>query len=151
MESKADSASTEELELQSLQLDVKNLRRERDNDRKEFADFVKMVQANFASIQESLTTMQAQFSRFIVPMEGEATLVPATEAAQHKELPSGQSSTIPLTPPANPTGVMPKIPTKSDRPHTAPGGSSRRQDHLGRDLNLDGTLKYRHPNFNNQV
>jgi len=35
---------------------------------------------------------------------------------------------------------MPKIPTKPDRPHTAPRGTRRLQDHMGRDLNLHGIL-----------
>ena len=47
-----ETQDTDCLELESLQLDIKILRQEREDDRKEFYHFTESVNKNFASIQK---------------------------------------------------------------------------------------------------
>lgn len=51
--------------MESLQLDVKTLQRQREEDRKEFSDFSKQVNTNFMVMQGNFTSMQASLDKLI--------------------------------------------------------------------------------------
>lgn len=53
----AESTGTAELEVESLQLDVKILQQNRDSDNKEFLEFSMDVNKDFSDVQKSLTEM----------------------------------------------------------------------------------------------
>ena len=54
-----ETQDTDCLELESLQLDIKTLRQEREEDRKEFYHFTNYVNKNFASIHKNFKKIQS--------------------------------------------------------------------------------------------
>lgn len=125
-----DSENSVALELASLQLDVKTLQRYRDVDKKEFAEFAQLVQANFVELQNNFTCIQANFAKFFTTT---ANVILDTHEDEDEELQAatpGQGSN-----------------TLQDK-QQAPTGKGKLFDENGRELNMDGTLKvpYRHPN-----
>ena len=57
------SKDTGMLMLDSLQLDVQILQRNREEDKQEFVDFSKMVNKNFISIQTNFDNIQTNFEK----------------------------------------------------------------------------------------
>lgn len=137
-----ETQDTELLELESLQLDIKTLRQEREEDRKEFYQFTESVNRSFASIQRNFKKIQLSLHRI--------TSIQSTEEGEEEEeapeLPSGQGSTV--VPPGRPK-QLPNNHLAIDKQDPTPAGSAVLVDKItGRELNLDGTPKgpYRHPN-----
>ena len=52
MTGQADSVTMAELQLESLELDIKTLQRDREEDREEFQQFQATVNRNFATMQK---------------------------------------------------------------------------------------------------
>lgn len=125
------SSDTTNLELQSLQLDVKTLQANGEADRQDFLDFREHVTTNFQSVQKTLGELQISLSTFISSFPAPKQNPPNTpEAAQG----SGQNA------------------TPQNQLHTPPtAGSAVLQDvNSGKEHNLDGSAKapYRHPHYN---
>ncbi|KAE8798190.1 hypothetical protein D1007_26480 [Hordeum vulgare] len=62
----AESATTADLQLESLELDLKTLRQERDEDQKEFHQFQAMVNRNFITMQKNFDKIQDNFRRLLL-------------------------------------------------------------------------------------
>lgn len=138
----AETQDTEVLELESLQLDIKTLRQEREEDRKEFYQFTDTVNKNFASIQRNFKKIQVSLQKLNT---GQSTK-DAEEEQEDPELPSGQGSTV------VPLGCPKQLPNNkfaADKQDQATARSTVLVDKTtGKELNLDGTPKgpCRHPN-----
>ena len=151
----SESEDTGQLEISSLQLDMKTLQSDRESDRKEFVEFCDTVQSNFSNIETNFSAIQANFERLFAA-------VPLTPAVE----PQTQDPAAILNPAAESPGQgsvqmpSPKRPTFQHnpitRPLTAPGnlnsqpiGAGKLYDHTGKEVNLDGTPKvpYHHPHY----
>ena len=133
---KSDDLSTEStsmLELKSVLLDVHTLQRVREEDKEEFTTFCTKVEENFVNIQENFDAIQASLQKLLevvpVPIPPATPPAPANPATDSP----AQGSVTQAVAAQNPTVVRPL-------------GSAVLRDAVGRELNLDGTLKYRHPN-----
>ncbi|KAE8782098.1 hypothetical protein D1007_44617 [Hordeum vulgare] len=62
----ATSLVTANLQLASLELDIKAIQINREEDRKEFQDFRTMVNKNFATMQSNFDKIQENFRRLLV-------------------------------------------------------------------------------------
>ncbi|KAE8809444.1 hypothetical protein D1007_13963 [Hordeum vulgare] len=62
----AESTRTADLQLESLELDLKTLRQERDEDRKEFHQFQTIVNRNFITMQIFFDKIQDNFRRLLL-------------------------------------------------------------------------------------
>ncbi|XP_040249281.1 uncharacterized protein [Aegilops tauschii subsp. strangulata] len=137
-----ETQDTDMLELESLQLDIKTLRQDREEDRKELYHFTESVNKNFASIQRNFKKIQSTLQKLATEQSGE-------EEDEDDERPdplSGHGSTA--IPPGRPK-QLPNNQLATDKQDPATGGSAMLVDKTtGRELNLDGTPKgpYRHPN-----
>lgn len=123
---------------------MKPLQHDRDEDRKEFAEFAKSVNANFVTMQENFNIIQDSFKK----------LLANGQEIQVEEIPelnptSRAGSNLPKSPKGKQTLDQSASNKLGERPSTAPTGIFKLQDHHGREMNLDGTPKqpYRHPNF----
>ena len=132
-----DSSSTSNLEMQSLQLDVQTLQRNREQDRQDFKDFRDHVQDNFQSMQKTLGELQGTLKKFISGFSKPRETPPI-----HQDIPqgSGQNHT-PQGPVLRPVDGLQTPPTA--------GSVTLVDKHTGKELNLDGSTKipYRHPHF----
>ncbi|KAE8819818.1 hypothetical protein D1007_02189 [Hordeum vulgare] len=119
----AESATTADLQLESLELDLKSLRQERDEDRKEFHQFQATVNKNLITMQNFFDKIQDNFTRLLLDPD-----------------PGRSKQLVAETPPSI---TMPEKATVGGI------GTSVLRDQAGRELNMDGTLKQpnRHPNF----
>ena len=70
-----ESEDTGQLEISSLQLDMKTLQSDRESDRKEFVEFCDTVQSNFSNIETNFSAIQANFERLFAAVP----LTPAVE------------------------------------------------------------------------
>jgi hypothetical protein len=88
--------NTASLELQSLQLDVKNLQKDnREDDRKEIREFSQQVQANLITMQDNFTSIQSHLTKLQTAADEDrvAESPPDGLASGH-----GQGSSVPHTP-----------------------------------------------------
>ncbi|KAE8772179.1 hypothetical protein D1007_55833 [Hordeum vulgare] len=148
----ADSATTADLQLESLELDLKSLRQERDDDRKEFHQFQETVNKNFITMQKFFDKIQDNFRRLLLdPDPGK------DDAADHasvqggvvqKDNPGGSPMIVPGRPKQLVADTPPSV-TMPEKAVVGGFGTAVLRDQSGRELNMDGTLKqpYRHPNF----
>lgn len=148
----AESATTADLQLESLELDLKSLRQERDEDRKEFHQFQATVNKNFITMQKFFDKIQDNFRRLLLdPDPGKddaADHASVQGAAVQKDNPGGS----PMVAPGRPKQLVADTPPSVTMPEKAAVGgigTAVLRDQTGRELNMDGTLKqpYRHPNF----
>ena len=65
MANPGDSCSTDQLEFNSLQLDVQLLQKNREQDKLEFEEFRDYVHTNFSSVQKTLADLQGTLSGFL--------------------------------------------------------------------------------------
>lgn len=66
-----ESSDTADLQLDSLELDVKILQREREEDRKEFKEFQATANRNFATMQKNFEKIQDNFKRLLLDPDPE--------------------------------------------------------------------------------
>ncbi|KAE8779573.1 hypothetical protein D1007_47412 [Hordeum vulgare] len=139
-------------ELESLELDMKSLRKERVEDRKEFHQFQATVNKNFTTMQKNFDKIQDNFRRLLLdPDPGKddaADHVSVQGAVVQKDNHGGS----PMIAPGRPKQLVVDTPPYVTMPEKAVVGvvgTTVLRDQAGRELNMDGTLKqpYRHPNF----
>ncbi|XP_044356666.1 uncharacterized protein [Triticum aestivum] len=132
-----NSSSTENLEFQSLQLDVKTLQRNRETDRQDFEDFRDHVATNFQTLQKTLGELQGPLNSFIARFPKPRETPPNPQDVAQG---SGQQQT-PQGPNHAPATVLQTPPTV--------GSATLVDKNTGKELNLDGSnrVPYRHPHF----
>lgn len=134
-----DTNSTEmnQMELQSLQLDVKTLQQNRKVDKQEFLEFRDHVTTNFQSLQKTLGDLQTSLSQFITSLPKPRELPPGTPDVAHG---SGQNTTH--------QGPL-KHPVEGLQTPLTVGSAILQDLQTGKELHLDGSSKtpYRHPHF----
>lgn len=132
-----NSASTDQLEFSSLQLDVQLLQRNREQDKQEFEELRDLVHEIFQSLHKTLGDLQGSLATFISGF-------PKPREVQHNPPEVPQSSTIAHSP----LGTVNKFLDAHTSPATM-GSATLVDKASGKELNLDGTLKtpYRHPHF----
>ncbi|KAE8795000.1 hypothetical protein D1007_30199 [Hordeum vulgare] len=79
MTRQATSVVTADLQLASLELDIKTLQHNRDEDRKEFQEFRAMVNRNFETMQDNFDKIQENFKRLLLDPESEERRVEISE------------------------------------------------------------------------
>ncbi|KAE8800330.1 hypothetical protein D1007_24183 [Hordeum vulgare] len=150
MAERVASLATVALQLASLELDIKAIHSNREEDRKEFQDFRTMVNKNFATMQSNFAKIQENFRRLLVEPGSDEGQVERSEqgSAQMK----GQEALSPGIPPGRPKQLVHNTPPSvqgQDKEAPVVVGSVVLRDHTGKEVNLHGTSKmpYRHPNF----
>ena len=123
MGSPQDSDNTAMLEFQSLQLDVKTLQQNREEDKKEFLAFSNNAKTNFASIQQNFLNIQTNFERLFASRSSE----------EGEDSVKGNPHTPPN--PVNQSVTQLKQLHLQDKPSS----SAQLHDGHGKELNLDGT------------
>jgi hypothetical protein len=125
-----DSEAPGELDLEPLQLDIRNLQQQIEEDKREFQDFCASTTRNFDCIQKNLDKIQEKFRKLFARTIAEPT------GEQSSDL--GQASTVTTAPRSETPQGRPKqlhpSPSIVERPQSAPHGSATMQDHQGKVL-----------------
>ena len=145
----ADSGSTAELQFESLELDIKTLQRDREEDRKEFQQFQAIVNRNFATMQKNFDKIQDNFRRLL--LESEPAQEEGMEGQGSVQMKDNQVNS-PRVAPGRPTQLQAPTPPSMAMPEKGaplPIGTAVLRDRTGKELNMDGTPKvpYRHPHY----
>ena len=121
-------------------MDIKTLRQDREEDRKEFYEFTVSVNKNFASIQRNFHKIQASLRKLTDSTCND-------EDEEEEEPPSAQASNH-ATPQTVPPGRPKQLPSNHLAAYKVAGSAVLVDKVTGKELNLDGTPKgpYRHPN-----
>ncbi|KAI4989305.1 hypothetical protein ZWY2020_036622 [Hordeum vulgare] len=142
---------TADLQLASLELDIKTLQNSREEDRREFQEFRTMVSKNFVTMQGNFDNIQENFRKLLMDQGAEE------EQHEHSEEGSAQKRVEEVHSPVFPAGrpkqlvncTPPSVQGHEKEVPVIVGGTAVLRDHTGKELNLDGSTKapYRHPNF----
>ncbi|KAE8771655.1 hypothetical protein D1007_56444 [Hordeum vulgare] len=109
MTGQGDSMVTADLQLASLELDIKTLQNSREEDRKEFHEFRTMVNKNFVTMQGNFDKIQEIFRKLLMDQGAEEEQLERSEqgSAQKKEevhspvIPAGRpKQLVNFTPPS---------------------------------------------------
>ncbi|KAE8791645.1 hypothetical protein D1007_33906 [Hordeum vulgare] len=142
MSNPVDSADTGGLQLQSLELDMKTLQRYREEDRKEFKDFLTLVTRNFVTMQKNFDKIQESFKLLLIDPDQEEVL--DEHSAQGSVQPKKHQTQCQVIQPGRPKQLQASTPPSMGMPKKVARqvvGTVVLQDVEGKELNLDGTPK----------
>ncbi|KAE8804981.1 hypothetical protein D1007_19002 [Hordeum vulgare] len=150
MTGQAASVVTADLQLASLELDIKAMQLNREEDSKEFHDFRTMVNTNFVTMQSIFDKIQENFRKLLLdPGSEEGLLEGSEQSSAQMKVNEVHSPVVPAGRPKQSVNYTPPSVHGQEKEAHVVVGSAVLRDHTGRDLNLDGTGKipYMHPNF----
>ena len=135
-----ESITTVDLQLQSLELDIKALKHNREQDHKEFQEFQAMVNRNFATMQVNFDKIQANFRRLLLEPEPEDHQVDQSEqGSMQNKTQEVQTPGIPAGRPKQRLPNTPPVGAGQEKEQHLVRGSATLKDLNGKELNLDGT------------
>ncbi|KAE8815324.1 hypothetical protein D1007_07290 [Hordeum vulgare] len=152
MTGQATSVVTVDLQLASLELDIKTVQNNREEDRKEFHEFRAMVNKIFVTMQNNFDKIQENFRKLLLdPGSEEGQIERSEQGNAQMKINEVHSPVVPAGRPKQLNNYTPPSVHGQEKEAPVVVGSAVLRDHTRNELNLDGTneVPYRHHNFTN--
>ncbi|KAE8782829.1 hypothetical protein D1007_43772 [Hordeum vulgare] len=149
MTGQVDSIVTAYLHLASLELDIKTMQNNREEDRKKYHEFRTMVNKNFVTVQGNFDKIEDNFRKLLMDHGSEEQLEHSQQGSAKKKVEEVNSLVVPASRPKQLVHFTPPLVHGQEKEAQVVVVTAMLRGHTGKELNLDGTNKspYRHPNF----
>ncbi|KAE8782292.1 hypothetical protein D1007_44383 [Hordeum vulgare] len=140
MTGQRESMVMADLQLASLELDIKTLQNSREEDRREFQEFRSMVYKNFVTMQGNFDKIQENFRKLLMDQGAEEEQHERSEqGSAQKRVEEVYSPGIPAWRPKQLVNCTPSLVQGHEKEvPVIVGGIAVLRDHTGKELNLDG-------------